>query len=392
MLRAALAPVTGRETVPLAAARGRILAADVTARRDNPPGDNSAMDGYGFAHTSLRGDGPARLALVAGRSAAGAPYPGTVPPGHAVRVLTGALLPAGVDTVVMQEAVAVEGETIAFDARLAPGANTRLAGEDIAAGVMALAAGTRIGAGEIGLAAAVGCAELPVPTRLRVGVLSTGDELAAPGTTADPARTYDANRPMLLALVAGWGHDACDLGHVGDDRAALRGLFDSLAGQIDVVLTSGGASAGEEDHVSALLGEAGRVAQWRVALKPGKPLVLGQWGQMPVFGLPGNPVSAFTTALLFARPSLAVLAGGRWPERRGFAVPAAFALSKRPGRREFLRARLDADGRAELFRSDSSGMLSSLAWGAGFVEIGEAAEEIAPGDPVRFLPFAGFGV
>jgi len=392
MLRAALHPVTGQDSVPLAAATGRILAADVTANRANPPAANSAMDGYGFAHASLPAGGPARLTLVAGRAAAGAPYPGTIPAGAAVRILTGALLPPGVDTVEMQEKVSVEPGAIAFETGLTPGANTRAAGEDIAAGAVALESGTRIGPGEIALATAVGLTDLPVRARLRVGVLSTGDELVSPGASSDPARTYDANRPMLLGLVAGWGHEAVDLGHVADDRAALRWALDGLGERVDVLLTSGGASAGDEDHVSALLTEEGRLAQWRVALKPGKPLLLGQWNRLPVFGLPGNPVSAFATALLFARPALSVLAGGRWLERQGYEVAAGFALRKRAGRREFLRARLGAGGQATLFRSASSGMISSLVWGDGFVELPEDAQEIAPGDPVRFLPFSGFGV
>lgn len=392
MLKSALMPVTAVESLPLAAAAGRILAADVTARRANPPAANSAMDGYGFAHASLPAEGPARLALVDGRSAAGAPFPGQVPPGCAVRILTGALLPPGVDTVVMQEQVRRDGDAIIFESRPASGDNTRAEGEDIGAGTVALAAGLRIGAGEIGLAAAVGVDALTVRARLRVGVLSTGDELVAPGVTDDPARTYDANRPMLLGLVSAWGHQAVDLGHVADDRAALRDTFDSLAARVDAVLTSGGASAGDEDHVSALLREEGRLAQWRVALKPGKPLLLAQWKHLPVFGLPGNPVSAFATALLFARPALSVLAGGPWLDRQGFDVPAAFTLSKAPGRREFQRARLNPDGHAELFRSASSGMISSLVWGNGFVEIDEEARQIRPGDPVRFLPFSGFGV
>lgn len=392
MLKAALVPVTPVERVPLAAGRGRILAEDVTALRANPPAANSAMDGYGFAAASQPANGPVRLTLVDGRAAAGAPYPEQVPAGAAVRILTGALLPLGVDTVVMQEKVTVEGASVRFEGGLPVGANTRAAGEDVAAGAVALTAGTRVGPGEIALATAVGLADLPVRVRLRVGVLSTGDELAAPGTTTDPARTFDANRPMLLGLVSGWGHDAVDLGHVPDDRDALRALFDGLAGRVDAVLTSGGASAGDEDHVSALLRKEGRLAQWRVALKPGKPLLLAQWNRVPVFGLPGNPVSAFATALVFSRPSLSVLAGGPWLDRQGYSVPAAFSLAKKAGRREFLRARMTGDGRVELFRSSSSGMISSLVWGDGFVELGEEPCEIAPGDLVRFLPFSGFGV
>lgn len=388
MLRAALAPITGRSRIAVAEADGRILAEDALALRDNPPASNSAMDGYGFAHASLVSE--QTLRLLPGRSAAGAPFSGAVPPGHAVRILTGALLPEGVDTVAMQEQVTVTDEAITLPEGLARGDNTRLAGEDVAAGAPALALGTQIGPAEIGLLSALGLAEVMVRAPLRVGVLSTGDEIAAPGTTLDPARTYDANRPMLLALAARWGHAAVDLGHVSDTREALRAALDAAG--VDVVLTSGGASAGEEDHVSALLRSEGQVAQWRVALKPGKPLVLGQWRRMPVFGLPGNPVSAFVTALLFARPALSVLAGGHWPEARGFEVPSAFSMTKRKGRREFLRARLDDSGRAELFRSDSSGMISSLAWAEGLVEIAEDPCEIVPGDPVRFLPFGSFGL
>ena len=392
MLQAALGPVTGVEQRPLAEALGRVLAEDVRAARANPPAANSAMDGYGFAAASQPDTGPVRLALLPGRAAAGAPYEGTVPAGSAVRILTGALLPPGVDSVAMQEKVTVAGAEIRFEAPVSQGANTRGAGEDLAEGAVALAAGTRLGPGEIAMAAAVGLSDLPLRMRLRVGVLSTGDELAAPGTTTDPARTYDANRPMLLGLIAGWGHEAVDLGHVADDRTTLRMLFDGLAGRVDAVLTSGGASGGDEDHVSALLREEGRLAQWRVALKPGKPLLLAQWGRLPVFGLPGNPVSAFATALMFARPALSVLAGGRWLDRAGYDLPAAFSLSKKPGRRELLRAQRTRDGGVRLFRSASSGMVSSLVWGDGFVEIGEEAREIAPGDLVRFVPFSSFGV
>jgi molybdopterin molybdotransferase len=391
-LRSACVAVTGRETVPLGEAAGRILAADAVALRANPPGANSAMDGFAFAHASLPASGEAALTLLDGRSAAGAPYPGLVPPGHAVKILTGALMPDGADTVVMQERARIERGALRFDAAIGPAANTRAKGEDVAEGAVALASGTMLGPGEVGLLAALGLGEISVRKRLRVGVLSTGDELAAPGSTRDPARTYDANRPMLLALAARWGHEAVDLGHVPDDRDTLRTTLDKAATAVDVLLTSGGASAGEEDHVSALMGSEGRVTQWRVALKPGKPLMLGEWRGMPFFGLPGNPVSAFVTALLFVRPALSVLAGGAWLEAAGFTVPAAFAMTKRPGRREFLRARLTAEGRAELFRADSSGMISSLAWADGLVEIGENAQEITPGDPVKYYPLGSFSL
>ncbi len=388
-LRASLHPVTGIETVGLAEAAGRILARDVTARRANPPATNSAMDGYAFAHASLSGT---PLKLTQGRSAAGAPFAGTVAPGHALRIFTGALLPEGTDTVVMQENTTAEGGHLTLAATPAPRANTRPTGEDVAEGAPVLAATRRLGPREVGLLAAVGIAEVAVRQRLRVGVLSTGDELVAPDTDATPGQTFDANRPMLIGMAAGWGHAVTDLGHVPDDRAALRARLDEASAGLDAILTSGGASVGDEDHVSALLREAGQVAQWRVALKPGKPLLLGQWRRVPVFGLPGNPVSAFTTACLFVHPALSLMAGGAWSEPRGLTLPAGFTLSKRAGRRAFLRARMRADGTVETFRSDSSGMISGLAWADGFVELPEAACEIAPGDPVRYLPFTEFGL
>ncbi len=392
MLRAALRPVTAAERVALEAAQGRILAEDAVAFRANPPATNSAMDGYAFAHASLPAEGEAALALLEGRAAAGAPFAGVVGPGEAVRILTGALMPDGADTVVMQERVRVEGRTLRFAADIAPGTNTRLKGEDVAEGAVALTAGTAIGPAEIGTLAALGVGTVTLRKPLRVGILSTGDELAEPGMTRDPARTYDANRPMLRGLVARWGHEVVDLGHVPDDRDGLRAALDRAVAKVDVILTSGGASAGEEDHVSALLADEGHVTQWRVALKPGKPLVLGDWRGLPVFGLPGNPVSAFVTALLFARPSLSVMAGGAWLEPPVFPVPAGFAKRRRAGRREFLRARLNADREVEVFRADSSGMVSSLAWAQGLVELREEVEEVRPGDLLRYFPFGSFGL
>lgn len=390
MLRASLTPVTGLENIAAEDSDRRILAADVIARRNNPAFANSAMDGYGFAHASLAA-GP-RLALVDGRSAAGAPFDRPVARGEAVRILTGAALPEGVDTVVMQEHVTLADGVVTVPAEVAPGANVRAAGEELAAGEVALAAGQVLGPAEVGLITALGMSTVTVRRRLRVGVLSTGNELVRPGMAADPTQIFDANRPMLRALLVRWGCDAVDLGPVPDDRDALRIALDAAAGSVDAVLTSGGASGGDEDHVSALLREEGRINQWRVAMKPGKPLVLAQWRRMPIFGLPGNPVAAFVAALLFARPALSLLAGGGWTQPQGFSVPAGFARKKRPGRREFLRARLDDKGRAILFRSDSSAMISGLAWADGLVDIDAPGQTIAPGDPVRFMPFASFGL
>lgn len=389
LLRDRLTPVTGVETRPLEGTVGRVLASDVAALRSNPPQPNTAVDGYGFAGPAL--DGAQVMDLVAGRAAAGVPFVGQVPPGKAIRILTGAALPEGVDTVILEEDVTTDGRQIAFRGPLKQGANTRRAGEDVAEGDVILPAGRIVTPADLALAAATGIAELPLRKALRVGVLSTGDELREPGEEAGLGQIYDANRPMLLALLRQMGVVPVDLGRVGDDRAALRARLDEAAGQADVILTSGGASAGDEDHVSALLREAGAMQEWRIALKPGRPLALGLWQGVPVFGLPGNPVAALVCTLIFARPAMGVLAGAGWREPQGFELPAAFEKRKKPGRREYLRARI-RDGRAEVFKSEGSGRISGLSWAEGLVELGDDAAHIRPGDPVRFLPYGSFAL
>ncbi len=391
-LRAALHPVTGRETLPSAQAQGRILAAGCSARRSNPPRPNSAVDGYGFAHAAT-GAGAQRLPLVEGRAAAGQPYADTVPPGAAIRILTGAILPEGVDTVVLEEDTATDGVTVAFDGPVKPGANTRKAGEDVAEGEPALPAGHRLRAPDLALLSALGVAKVEVFRPLRVGVLSTGDEIVASAALpAAPHQIWDANRPMLLALARDWGCEAIDLGHVCDDPAAIEARLNDGAAQTDVILTSGGASAGDEDHVSALLRRKGTLSSWRIAVKPGRPLALAMWQGTPVFGLPGNPVAALVCSLVFARPALSLMAGAGWTEPQGFTVPAAFSKAKKPGRREFLRARINAEGAAEVFKSEGSGRISGLSWATGLVELPDGALEVTPGTPVRFLPYAAFGL
>lgn len=387
-LRAALGPVTAIETVPLGEAMGRVLAQDVQARRSHPPRANTAVDGYGFA--GGREPGEHVMPLVDWRVAAGDAAETALPEGHAVRILTGAALPPGVDTVVLQEDVAVKGGRIAFRGPIRAGANTRTAGEDVEAGVAALPAGRRVTPADLGLLAAVGVGHVAVRQPLRVGVLSTGDEIVPAGSEARDSQVFDANRPMLLGLVARLGHVAVDLGHVEDDRAALRARLDLAVRQADVILTSGGASSGAEDHVSALLSETGSLNLWRIAVKPGRPLALGLWGGCPVFGLPGNPVAAMVCSLVFASPALAVLSGADWSEPQGYDLPAAFSKRKKAGRREFLRARV-RQGRVEVFASEGSGRVSGLSWADGLVELPDGALEVAPGDLVRFIPWTGFG-
>lgn len=388
MLRDRLKPVAGQITVDVTQAAGLVLARDVQARRSNPPDANTAVDGYGFAHSAL-GAPPHNLPLMPGRAAAGVPFRGAVPMGQALRVLTGARLPEGVDTVVLEEDTRTDGSRIAFNGRLKAGANTRRAGEDVVAGDVILREGRRLTPADLALLSATGRARVYCRTRLRVGVLSTGDELVEVGATAASGQIYDANRPMLLAQLGAWGFDAVDLGRAPDERTKLARMLDDAAMRCDAVLTSGGASAGDEDHMSALLAETGSLAMWRIALKPGRPLALGVWNGVPVFGLPGNPVAALVCTLIFAKPALGLLAGEGWHAPQGFRVPAAFTKSKKAGRREFLRARI-RDGQAEVFKSEGSGRISGLSWAEGLVELPDDAMQIEPGTSVRYIPFSGF--
>lgn len=390
LLKARLSAVTETEFVPLMGAAGRILAKDQVALRANPPAPNSAVDGYGFSNSES--SGVQKLKLLEGRSAAGNPFDGKVREGEAIRILTGAILPEGVDSVVMQEDVVIEAGALRFTGPLKLGANTRRAGEDVIEGEVILRQGAKIAAPSIAILAATGSEKVPVFKRLKVGVLSTGDEIIAAGSAATATSTYDANRPMLLALAETWGHEAVDLGHIGDDRETLEETLNKASSDVDVILTSGGASGGDEDHVGALLSAKGSLHSWKIAIKPGRPLALAMWKNTPVFGLPGNPVAAFVCTLVFARPSLDVLSGAGWSTPLAFNVPSAFSKKKKPGRREFLRARLKPDGTVEAFSSEGSGRISGLSWADGLIDLPEGSTKIEVGDPVRFLPFAGFSL
>jgi len=387
-LKSRLKPVTETKTVPLAEAAGLVTAENVRAQRSNPPLPNTAVDGYGFA--GGRDEGAHVLRLSNMRAAAGE-TPGPLPDGEAIRILTGAALPEGVDTVVLQEDVTKSENEISFRGPIKQGANTRKAGEDTVAGDIAVPAQRRLTAPDIALLAATGVTQVTVRQPLRVAVLSTGDELAEGGTDAPETRIFDANRPMLLEILRRLGHVPIDMGRVPDDRAQLAERFDAAAVKADAILTSGGASAGDEDHVSALLQARGGMALWRIAIKPGRPLALGMWGGAPVFGLPGNPVAAMVCTLVFARPALAALAGEAWPEPVSFKVPAGFTKSKKTGRSEYLRARI-RNGRAEVFASEGSGRVSGLAWADGLVALPHDAMEVTPGMLVDYVPYGSFGL
>lgn len=389
-LRSRLHPVVGVDrAVPLSQLNGRILARDVHAPRAHPPSNNSAVDGYAFRGPLTQV--PCALPLIDGRSAAGEPYTGQVPAGYAIRILTGAVIPAGTDTVVLEEDCEVMNGQLHLNGTLKAGANARKAGEDIEADDRILAAGTRITSTQISVLASVGVASVDVYQRLRVGVLSTGDEIKPVGAPVNDWQIYDANRPMLSALVTQLGYQLVDLGHVLDRAEDVRAALERGAEQCDLVLTSGGISAGDEDHVSKTLKAHGEISNWRIAIKPGRPLALAMFRGKPVIGLPGNPVAAWVCSLRFAAPAMALLAGGEWFEPRSYVMPAGFSKNKKPGRSEMLRARV-RDGKVEVFASEGSGRVTGLAWSEGLVELDESAQQIEPGTPVRFMPYASFGL
>ncbi len=394
-LAARVAPVPASEQVALAVAAGRILAEDVRARHAVPPYDNAAVDGYAFRFADLAAAAaPARLA-VHGRAAAGHRFTGAVPEGAAVRIFTGAAMPMGLDTVAMQEDCRQEGGFVDLPAQIGHGANRRLAGEDVAAGALALARGQRLRAQDIGLAAAVGRDRLLVYRRLRAAVFSTGDELRAPGAALGQGEIHDANRYALIALLEGLGATVSDLGIVADRAADITAALAAAAQGHDVIVTSGGMSVGEEDHVKDSVRALGQLHFWRLAIKPGRPIGLGEVAGVPFIGLPGNPVAMIVTFLRLARPLLLGLAGATLTAPRLFRVTAAFSHAKKPGRREWLRARLatgdDGAPVAIKFPREGSGILSSLVASDGLVELAEDVAAVEPGMAVDFLPFSELG-
>jgi molybdopterin molybdotransferase len=380
----------GGEDVSLAAARGRVLARDLHAPQPLPPFFNSAVDGYAFRHADLH-PGEETVLRLEGRLAAGQEPAGALVPGTALRILTGAPMPPGADTVMMQEDARLEDGTLRLPPGLKHGANCRPAGEDVAQGELALAAGTRLGPAEIGLAAALGFADLPVTRRPRIGVFSTGDELATPGTPLAAAQTYDSNRFSLLALLAGLPVEAFDLGILPDRAGATEAALRDAAARHDMLLTSGGVSTGEEDHVRAALQSGGSLVFWRLALKPGRPAAMGVMGGTPVLGLPGNPVAAIVTFLHLARPLALRLAGANAAPLPRFAATADFHYRKKAGRREYVRVSLSTGAlvpTARKYPREGAGLLTSLTRSDAFAELPEEMTAVAPGDVVAVIPFS----
>ena len=387
-------PVTGTETVPLRQAQGRILAEDITSDRDVPPHDNSAVDGYAVFFDDLKADGDTRLP-VTGRIAAGHPLDRPAERGRAYRIFTGAPVPSGPDTIFMEEDCATEqtgdGAVVVLPAGLKRGANRRHAGEDVKAGEVIIRAGLRLRAQDVGLAASVGRDRLRVYTRLRAAVFSTGDEVRDPGQEAAQGCIYDANRYAVMALLEGLGCDVTDLGILADDADAITGALAKAAPDHDLLVTSGGVSAGEEDHVKGAVESLGQINFWRLAIKPGRPIALGQVGAAAFLGLPGNPVAAMVTFMVIGRPLVLLLSGAVDVARHRYPVQAGFDYKKKKGRREWARVKLEttADGRtvAMKYHSSGAGILTSMVEADGLVELDEDTESLEKGAMVPFLPF-----
>ena len=374
-LRTKLGPMVGRERVALAEARGRILAEPLTSRLDVPGYDNAAVDGYAFSHGNAR-------YRVAGRAAAGRPFSRPLVPGEAVRILTGAPVPEGADTVAMQEDCRLQGTIVSVPAGLEAGANYRKAGENIRRGETVFEAGRRLGPLQLGVAASLGETALDVFRPLRVALFSTGDELALPGEPLAPGQLYDSNRTMLRAFLEADGLAVTDLGILPDDAPSVKAALAEAAAGHDVVMTSAGISTGDEDHVAAAVPE---LHFWRLAVKPGRPLALGSIGNAAFVGLPGNPVAAAACLLMLVRPMLGLLGGAGWEAPPAVPVPAGFAMKKKTGRREWLRVRLGEDGAAQKAGPDGSALLRVMAGADGLLDVPEDVAAIAPGDRFPML-------
>ena len=387
MLESRLSVTVGDQDVSVPKALGRVLAQDIYAPRAHPPYDNSAVDGY--AIVGPLADRMVKLPLAAGRAAAGAPFEGVLQKGQALRILTGAKKPEGVNAILLQEDVTKtkDGSAIKINGSVREGANIRPKGEDIQKGQRILAKAHRITAADIGMLSSLGITKVRCFEKLRVAVLSTGDELRDASGLDDGESIYDANRPMLLALLAKWGFEGIDGGIIADTSPAVRNALDSAAKSADVIITTGGASSGDEDHISKALTQNGTMALWRIAIKPGRPLALGFWQDTPIFGMPGNPVAAFVCAMIFAKPSLDMLSGAPFSKPLRLRLPAAFEKVKKAGRTEYLRAKLE-NGAVQVFASEGSGRISGLSWAEGLVELDDKAQTITKGDLVDYIPFA----
>ena len=392
-IEALVAPVAGTERLAIRESLGRVLAEPVCSPIDVPAHDNSAMDGYAVRAADAAGAGPTVLRVL-GTAWAGRPFAGTVGPGECARIMTGAVMPAGADAIVIQERTEpATGNAIRFSEPTRAGDNVRAAGEDVARGATVLHAGQRIGSAELGLLASLGTVEASVRRRVRVAFFSTGDELRSLGQPLDPGCVYDSNRYTLLAMLREIGAEVLDLGVVRDVREDVERAFREAAATADAIVTSGGVSVGEADFVKETLERTGEVAFWKIAMKPGRPLAFGTVGGALFFGLPGNPVSVMVTFYQFVQPALRRMMGEAATAPVRFRVPCASRLRKRPGRVEFQRGVLAYDDSGRLtVRStggQGSGILSSMHEANCFIVLPLASDGVEPGSEVEVEPFGG---
>ncbi|MCZ8269126.1 MAG: molybdopterin molybdotransferase MoeA [Beijerinckiaceae bacterium] len=388
-----LAGLGETETVPVMQAIGRVLAHEVRSSFAIPNFDNSAVDGYAVRFADLTASGETRLP-VSLRIPAGMIGVPPLPPGTAARIFTGAMMPAGADTVFMQEDVCTEGETVLLPHGLKLGSNRRFAGEDFAKGAAIVPAGTRLKPQHLAGLAAAGRSVVTVRRRLRVAIFSTGNEIREPAPEApEPGCQYDANRAMLAGLLAARGMEIIDLGILPDDPGIMARALKDAAKANDAILTSGGVSTGEEDHVKAAIEAAGRLDFWRLAIKPGRPIAMGTLEGTPFLGMPGNPAAVFVTFLRFVGPVLDMLAGAKPLRPAPIPVPSGFDYRKKADRREYLRVSLAAEAGARMmahrFPKDGAALISSLIAADALAELGEDITEIKAGETIHVLPLAG---
>jgi molybdopterin molybdotransferase len=387
--------VAEAEAVDLEQAHGRVLAETVSSPRNIPAFNNAAVDGYAFAGSSLVAEADLRLEVVM-RVAAGHAPDAVIKPGQAARIFTGAVMPEGADTCVMQEDTTLDGDFVTIPKGLKPGANTRKAGEDVKAGEVMLEPGARLRPQDVAAIASTGADRVQVFAPFKVALISTGDEIVRPGNPLGDGQVYDSNHHLLRGLLQTVGADVADYGVIADRREDVEQAVAQAAAQCNVILTTGGASRGEADFIVETIQKLGSLHAWQLAVKPGRPLAMGQVGDCVFFGLPGNPVAAFVTFLLYAQPMFAQLQGANWRHPQRYPLPAGFAIpKKKTDRREFWRGWIENTSGGPVLRKferDGSGLISGLRQAGGLIEVPEEASSVAEGDLLGFIPFSEFGI